>query len=187
MHERESRERRTRWHHQRAQRLFSKARLEIVERDCVLHAEVSNSRPPQLSQMCADGQTSAKIFGQRSHVRARRTDHARAEVEGPVQIIFEQLTVRFDGSELVNANTHRFTVHRLALAREFVKLPALALFRRIHRRHLVYPTTQTGKRLFDLLFVPIPELRGLWTINWCTSAIAGVGGVAQPDDGVVLL
>src|SRR5690348_8977847 len=137
--------------------------------------------------MCADGQTLSKVFGKRAHVGARRTDHARAEVEGPIHIIFVQLTVRFDSSELVNANTKRFAVHRLTFSREFVKLPALAFFRRIHRRHLVYPTTQTTKRCFDLLFVPISELRGLWTINWCTSAIPRVRGVAQPDDGVVFL
>src|SRR5690242_2510131 len=137
--------------------------------------------------MCADGQTLSKVFGKRAHVGTGRTDHARAEVEGPIHIIFEQLTVRFDSSELVNANTDRLTVHRLASSRQLVELLAAAFFGRIHRRHLVYPTTQARERRFDLLFVQIFEVRGVWTINSCTSAIAGIGRIAQPDDRVVLL
>src|SRR5262249_50692791 len=108
------------------------------------------------------------------------------QVEGPVLIVFEQLTVRFDSSELMNANTNRLTVHLLSAPRELIKFPTLAFFGRIHRQHLVYPTTQTSKRRFDVLFAPISDSCAAITINPLTSAISGVGRVTQPYDCVVL-
>src|ERR1043165_1866581 len=187
MQEREFGGRRTRWHHERAQRLFRKIRLQVVKRHCALNAEVADPYATQLSQVCADGQTFAEIFGERSHISPRRTDHVRTKVEGAVQIIFEQLTVRFDSSELVNANTDRFTVHHLTSARQLIQLLAAAFFRGIHWWYLVYPTTETTKCGFDLLCAQIFQVRCVWTINSCTSAIAGVGRVTEPDDRVVLL
>src|SRR4051812_27853419 len=106
MHRREFRERRIQRHQQSTERLFGSASPQVVECDRVSNRKLANSRATQLGQMCADGQKLSKILSQRSHVRSRRTDNTRVKVEGAIPIIFEQSTVRFDSSELMNANTN---------------------------------------------------------------------------------
>src|ERR1044071_3785617 len=101
MQEREFRERRIGRHHHLAQRLLRKTRLQAVKRHRLLDVKLAHSRAAQLSQMCADGQTPAKVFCKRSHVSARRTDDASAKIERAVQVVPDQLTIRLDSGELM--------------------------------------------------------------------------------------
>src|ERR1700754_4099265 len=124
MHERELRERRTGRHYHLTQSLLRKTGFQAVKRHRLLDFKLAHPRATQLSQMCANGQTLAKIFRKRPHVSPRRADDVSAKIECAVQIVLDQLTVCLDSGELMNTNTNRLTVPLFTTPRKFVQLLA---------------------------------------------------------------
>src|SRR6185295_8966446 len=130
--------------------------------------------------MCADLQSLAKVFRKRANVSSGRTRDSHFEIEGAVEIVFQQFTARLDGLKTMNANPHRFSFHLFTAAREFVKLLAALLLGGKHRRHLIDVATQALKRRFD--FVPAPTGCLEITRKRFSGYIARVGSVAQAND-----
>src|SRR2546423_7452520 len=105
--------------------------------------------------MSANVQMFTEIFCEGSDVRARRTRDPRVEVEGTIEIVFDELAVRSDGGELVDAYVYGLTLDVLTTTRKFVELSSLNFFCRIHWRHLIDITAKTFKCCFDLFLSPV--------------------------------
>src|SRR3989442_2078863 len=133
---------------------FGKPHLDLFQCPRLLNRKVTHTRAAQLGNMCADAQPLAEIFCQRANVSACRTCHSHFKIEGAVEVIFQQLTSRFNSFERMNADSHRLSFYLFTLPRQFVKSSPSLLLRGIHWRHLINIATQTLECGFD--FVPAP-------------------------------
>src|SRR5689334_966345 len=102
--------------------------LQLFERNCLIEGEITHARASQFRQVSANVQTFAEVFCECSDVRTGRTRDPRVKIEGAVEIIFDELAVRPDRGELVNAHVYWLTLNVLTTARKFVEPSPLNFF-----------------------------------------------------------
>src|ERR1043165_9524213 len=132
----------------------------------------------------------ADCFGKRADVSSGGADDAHGKIASSILVRFPKRAIEMQSLKLMDCDFDRLPLDSNSAPRQLIKLAPFNLLRRIHRRRLLYLSSQTLKRSFKLALAEsrdksLPDILRGGRLNPLAGQVARVGRVAETNHGFV--